>query len=62
MKEKCSLLLGLICGLLLCSLGSYRIFTDQLEEMSLTVGYIFAIAGFISFAFSSIGLFNTAKS
>lgn len=56
MTDKNRTLLSSVSGLALCSVGAYRIFTNNLEAMSILVAYIFFITGLIGFVFSVIKL------
>lgn len=56
MTDKNFTIISSVSGLALFSLGAYRIFTDNLEAMSLVVAYIFLICGLIGFAFSVVRL------
>ncbi|MFJ5788885.1 hypothetical protein ACIP9G_02260 [Lysinibacillus sp. NPDC093197] len=52
MTDKSRILLSSVSSLALFALGAYRIFTNNLEAMSILVAYIFLIGGLISFVFS----------
>ncbi|WP_413367249.1 hypothetical protein [Lysinibacillus sp. 3P01SB] len=52
MTDKNSTLISSVSGLALFTVGAYRIFTNNLEAMSLLVAYIFLIGGLIGFVFS----------
>ncbi|CAM4237986.1 hypothetical protein BAMA_05730 [Bacillus manliponensis] len=56
MNIKTKFIIALIGSFSLCSLGTYRIVTDMLPEMSLIVAYIFAITGFIGVIANGIAL------
>ncbi|WP_226579571.1 hypothetical protein [Halobacillus litoralis] len=47
MNEQLKTGTALIASFLLLVVGAFRIFTDQLEDMSLIVAYIFAFSGLI---------------
>jgi len=61
MNGKLRILIGLIGCLLLLILGIYRIFTNNLENMSLTVGYIATITAFLGFIAFSVKLFRVVR-
>ena len=61
MTVKSRIFICLISGLALFLLGAYKIFTDNLEAMSLLVAYMFFVCGFIGFVFSVVSLFRTAR-
>lgn len=52
MTDKNSTLISSVSGLALFTVGAYKIFTNNLEAMSLLVAYIFLIGGLIGFVFS----------
>ncbi len=52
MTDKNSTLISSVSGLALFTVGAYRIFTNNLEAMSLLVAYIFLIGGLIGFVLS----------
>jgi len=54
-------LISLVSALLLFLFGAYRIFTNNLESMSLLVAYIFFICGLTGFIFCVVALFRTAR-
>lgn len=56
LAEKNRTLLSSVSGLALGTVGGYRIFTNNLEGMSILVAYIFLICGLIGFVFSVIKL------
>lgn len=56
MTEKNRTILSSVSGLALFSIGAYRIFTTNLEAMSLLVAYIFFISGLIGFVFYVVKL------
>lgn len=56
MTNKSSLFISSICGLALFTLGGYRIFTNNLEAMSLFVAYIFLISGLTGFILNVVKL------
>ncbi len=60
MTEKNKILLSSVSGLALCTFGGYRIFTNNLEAMSIQVAYIFLICGFIGFVSCVKKLFRTS--
>ncbi|KMY31922.1 hypothetical protein ACZ11_07000 [Lysinibacillus xylanilyticus] len=56
MTEKNITLLSSVYCLALGSVGGYRIFTNNIEPMSILVAYIFFITGSIGFVFSVVKL------
>ena len=54
MTDKNRTLLSLVSSMALCSVGGYRIFTNNLEAMSILVAYIFFISGLIGLVFSVV--------
>lgn len=56
LSDKNKTLLGSVTSLALFTLGGYRIFTNNLEAMSILVAYIFFIYGLIGFVFNVIKL------
>ncbi|MEY9972985.1 hypothetical protein ABH966_003369 [Lysinibacillus sp. RC46] len=56
MTEKNRTLLSSVSGLALGTVGGYRIFTNNLESMSMLVAYIFFICGLIGFISSVVKL------
>ncbi|MFJ7646837.1 hypothetical protein ACIQ1H_04765 [Lysinibacillus sp. NPDC097279] len=56
MTNKNRTILSLVSSLALFTLGAYRIFTNNLEEMSILVAYIFLIGGFITILSSVVML------
>ncbi len=58
LTDKNRTLLSSISGLALCSVGAYRIFTHNLDAMSILVAYIFFIGGLIGCVFSVVKLFR----
>ncbi|KOS68327.1 hypothetical protein AEA09_07000 [Lysinibacillus contaminans] len=56
MTDKSRTVLNSVSGLALFSVGAYRIFTNNLEAMSILVAYIFLIGGLIGFVFSVVKL------
>lgn len=56
LTDKSRTLLSSVSGLALFSVGAYRIFTNNLETMSILVAYIFLIGGLIGFVFSVVKL------
>ncbi|MEA0565881.1 hypothetical protein [Lysinibacillus irui] len=56
MSGKNKPLLGSVTSLALLTLGGYRIFTNNLEAMSILVAYVFFICGLIGFIFNVIKL------
>ncbi|TQR28457.1 hypothetical protein C7Y47_21730 [Lysinibacillus sphaericus] len=56
MSVKNKTLLSSVFDLALFTLGGYRIFTNNLEAMSILVAYIFFICGLIGFVFNVVKL------
>jgi len=56
LAEKNRTLLSSVYCLVLGSLGGYRIFTNNIEAMSILAAYIFFITGLIGFVFSIVKL------
>ncbi|ATP40672.1 hypothetical protein CSE16_11780 [Solibacillus sp. R5-41] len=61
MTVKNRTLLSSVSGLALFSLGAYRIFSNNIEAMSIVVAYIFLISGLIGFVFSVVKLFKIER-
>ncbi len=61
LTDKNKILLNSVGGLALFTLGGYRIFTNNLEAMSILVAYIFFICGFIGFVFNVVKLSKTPR-
>lgn len=62
MANKSSLFISSVCGLALFSVGAYRIFTNNLEAMSLVVAYIFLICGLTGFILNVVKLSRLKRS
>ena len=58
LTDKNRTLLCSVSSLALFTLGAYRIFTNNLEAMSILVAYIFLISGLISFVSSVAKLYR----
>jgi hypothetical protein len=56
LTDKSSALLSSVSSLALFSVGAYRIFTNNLEAMSLLVASILLIGGLVGFVFSTARL------
>ncbi|AUS87130.1 hypothetical protein LBYS11_12675 [Lysinibacillus sp. YS11] len=61
MTDKNKILLSSVGSLALFTLGGYRIFTNNLEVMSILVAYIFFICGVIGFVFNVVRLSKTPR-
>ncbi|UYB45456.1 hypothetical protein OCI51_14450 [Lysinibacillus capsici] len=61
LTDKNRILLSSVGSLALFTLGGYRIFTNNLEAMSILVAYIFFICGFIGFVFYVVKLSKTPR-
>ncbi len=61
MTDKNRALLLSVAGLALFTLGGYRIFTNNLETMSILVAYIFFICGLIGFVSNVVKLSKTPR-
>lgn len=61
LTDKNKILLSSVGSLALFTLGGYRIFTSNLEAMSILVAYIFFIYGFIGFVFNVVKLSKTPR-
>ena len=61
MTDKNRILLSSVGSLALFTLGGYRIFTNNLEVMSILVAYIFFICGVIGFVFNVVKLSKTPR-
>ncbi|WP_445477441.1 hypothetical protein ACULLL_13000 [Lysinibacillus irui] len=61
MSDKNKILLGSVTSLALFTLGGYRIFTNNLEAMSILVAYIFFIYGLIGFVFNVLKLSKISR-
>ncbi|GIP45046.1 hypothetical protein J45TS6_35050 [Paenibacillus sp. J45TS6] len=57
-KRKFNIFIGLISCFGICTVGGYRIFTNNIEGMSLVVSYIFFITGLIGFVSSVVALYR----
>ncbi|MEY9976555.1 hypothetical protein ABH968_001500 [Lysinibacillus sp. RC79] len=62
MSIKNKTLLSSVFSLALFTLGGYRIFTNNLEDMSILVAYIFFICGLIGFGFNVVKLSRIPRS
>lgn len=60
-KRRRNTLISSVSGLGLCSLGGYRIFTNNIDGMSIVVAYIFFITGLIGFVSSVIELYRNPR-
>lgn len=56
LSEKNKTILSSVSSLALFTVGGYRIFTNNLEAMSILVAYIFFICGLIGFLFNVVKL------
>lgn len=61
LTDKNKILLSSVGSLALFTLGGYRIFTNNLEVMSILVAYIFFICGVIGFVFNVVKLSKTPR-
>ncbi len=61
LTDKNKILLSSVGSLALVTLGGYRIFTNNLEVMSILVAYIFFICGVIGFVFNVVRLSKTPR-
>lgn len=61
LTDKNKILLSSVGSLALFTLGGYRIFTNNLEVMSILVAYIFFICGVIGFVFNVVRLSKTPR-
>ncbi|QDQ03169.1 hypothetical protein FOH38_23520 [Lysinibacillus fusiformis] len=60
-KRRRSTLISSVSSLGLCSVGGYRIFTNNIDDMSIQVAYIFFITGLICFVASVVELYRNPR-
>ena len=60
-KRKRSTLISSVSSLGICSVGGYRIFTNNIEGMSILVANIFFITGLIGFVSSVVELYKKPR-